>query len=305
MATEQFTADERKLLLNAPHWVYAAILATERGNIFTRGRESKVLKSFVSDYKSRSALVKEIIAGQKEADDNLKGSLDDAKRALSQVGELLERKAGLDEGNAVREFLMGAAEAVAAASQEETGKGKTATSAKEKEALAVIETALKATEADKRRRLEAIAAAESAKQAQQQAAVAQAQAAAERQREEAARAEAAKKAAQAEAERRRREAEAKQMAEDAAAHKPAAAPVAPAPAPKPAAGMAAPAQTTAPAAPAAAPRTYVVKPGDTLSGIAKQIYGKAARWPEIFEANRDLIKDPNLIHPGWELRIPE
>ena len=38
-----------------------------------------------------------------------------------RVGELLERKAGLDEGNAVREFLMGAAEAVAAASQAMNG----------------------------------------------------------------------------------------------------------------------------------------------------------------------------------------
>jgi len=51
-------------------------------------------------------------------------------------------------------------------------------------------------------------------------------------------------------------------------------------------------------------RTYVVKPGDTLSGIAKQMYGKAARWPEIIEANKDRIKDPNLIRPGWQLGIP-
>jgi nucleoid-associated protein YgaU len=61
------------------------------------------------------------------------------------------------------------------------------------------------------------------------------------------------------------------------------------------------------AAPAqeAAQRTYVVKPGDTLSGIAKEICGKVGRWPEIYGANKDRIKDPNLIRPGWELRIPE
>jgi nucleoid-associated protein YgaU len=50
--------------------------------------------------------------------------------------------------------------------------------------------------------------------------------------------------------------------------------------------------------------TYVVKSGDSLSKIAKEILGDAKRWPEIFEANKDKIKDPNLIHPGQELRIP-
>jgi nucleoid-associated protein YgaU len=51
-------------------------------------------------------------------------------------------------------------------------------------------------------------------------------------------------------------------------------------------------------------RTYVVQSGDSLSQIAKQLYGDAKRWPEIYEANKDKIKDPNLIHPGQELRIP-
>ena len=51
-------------------------------------------------------------------------------------------------------------------------------------------------------------------------------------------------------------------------------------------------------------RVHVVKPGDSLSKIAKEVYDDANRWPEIFEANKDKIKDPNLIHPGQELRIP-
>lgn len=51
-------------------------------------------------------------------------------------------------------------------------------------------------------------------------------------------------------------------------------------------------------------RTYVVKSGDSLSKIAQQFYGDAKRWTEIYEANKDKIKDPNLIHPGQELRIP-
>jgi nucleoid-associated protein YgaU len=55
---------------------------------------------------------------------------------------------------------------------------------------------------------------------------------------------------------------------------------------------------------AAKVRTYVVKSGDSLSKIAQQFYGDAKRWPEIFEANKDKIKDPNVINVGQELRIP-
>jgi nucleoid-associated protein YgaU len=50
--------------------------------------------------------------------------------------------------------------------------------------------------------------------------------------------------------------------------------------------------------------TYVVQPGDSLSKIAKEKLGDAARWSEIFELNKDQIKDPNLIHVGQELRLP-
>jgi nucleoid-associated protein YgaU len=49
---------------------------------------------------------------------------------------------------------------------------------------------------------------------------------------------------------------------------------------------------------------YVVKKGDTLSKIAKEIYGDAGLYPQIFEANRDILKDPNLIKIGQKLRIP-
>jgi nucleoid-associated protein YgaU len=48
----------------------------------------------------------------------------------------------------------------------------------------------------------------------------------------------------------------------------------------------------------------VVK-GDSLSKIAKREYGKASEWRRIFEANRDQITDPDLIHPGQVLRIPQ
>jgi nucleoid-associated protein YgaU len=53
-----------------------------------------------------------------------------------------------------------------------------------------------------------------------------------------------------------------------------------------------------------AEETYVVVAGDSLSKIAKRCYGDANQWRRIFEANRDRIRDPDLIQPGWKLRIP-
>jgi nucleoid-associated protein YgaU len=61
-----------------------------------------------------------------------------------------------------------------------------------------------------------------------------------------------------------------------------------------------------PAAPPSqpAPRVYEVKSGDSLSKIAKQYYGNANEWRRIYDANRDQIKNPDLIHPGQRLVIP-
>lgn len=46
---------------------------------------------------------------------------------------------------------------------------------------------------------------------------------------------------------------------------------------------------------------YEVVKGDSLSRIGQQF---GVPWKEIFEANKDRIKDPDLIHPGWRLKIP-
>jgi nucleoid-associated protein YgaU len=51
-------------------------------------------------------------------------------------------------------------------------------------------------------------------------------------------------------------------------------------------------------------RRYVVVKGDSLSKIAQREYGDAKQWTRIFEANRDIITDPDLIHPGQALRLP-
>lgn len=55
---------------------------------------------------------------------------------------------------------------------------------------------------------------------------------------------------------------------------------------------------------AAGGRTYTVKPGDTLSAIAKEHLGNANAYMKIFEANRDQLSDPDKIKPGQVLRIP-
>jgi nucleoid-associated protein YgaU len=49
---------------------------------------------------------------------------------------------------------------------------------------------------------------------------------------------------------------------------------------------------------------YTVKPGDTLSKIAKAQYGDAMEYPVIFEANKPMLTDPDKIYPGQVLRIP-
>ena len=49
---------------------------------------------------------------------------------------------------------------------------------------------------------------------------------------------------------------------------------------------------------------YVIQKGDTLSAIAKHYYGKANDYPRIFDANREVIKNPDLIYPGQKIRIP-
>jgi len=49
---------------------------------------------------------------------------------------------------------------------------------------------------------------------------------------------------------------------------------------------------------------YVIQQGDTLSAVAKKLLGNANDYTKIFEANREVIKDPNLIYPGQKIRIP-
>ncbi|HYN09882.1 MAG TPA: LysM peptidoglycan-binding domain-containing protein [Vicinamibacterales bacterium] len=51
-------------------------------------------------------------------------------------------------------------------------------------------------------------------------------------------------------------------------------------------------------------QAYTVQSGDTLSKISKQFYGNANSYMKIFDANKDQLKDPDVIKPGQVLRIP-
>jgi nucleoid-associated protein YgaU len=72
-----------------------------------------------------------------------------------------------------------------------------------------------------------------------------------------------------------------------------------------AAKPAAAAAGTAAAEPATQDEFYEIKKGDTLGKIAKQFYGNASKYMKIFEANRDIIDNPDRIYPGQKIRIPK
>ena len=57
--------------------------------------------------------------------------------------------------------------------------------------------------------------------------------------------------------------------------------------------------------PAPEARYHTVEKGDSLSKIAKEMYGDPMKYPVIFEANKPMLKDPDLIYPGQVLMIPE
>jgi len=50
---------------------------------------------------------------------------------------------------------------------------------------------------------------------------------------------------------------------------------------------------------------YTIQKGDTLSKIARKYYGDPMKYPVLFEANREVIKNPDLIYPGQVVRVPK
>ena len=64
------------------------------------------------------------------------------------------------------------------------------------------------------------------------------------------------------------------------------------------------ASMSTPTASAGSERTYTVVAGDSLSKIAKREYGDANKWHQIYAANKATISNPDLIHPGQVLTLP-
>jgi nucleoid-associated protein YgaU len=60
-----------------------------------------------------------------------------------------------------------------------------------------------------------------------------------------------------------------------------------------------------PGAASAGEKIHLVVSGDTLSALAKKYYGKAGQYMKIFEANKDILKNPDVIKVGQKLRIPD
>ena len=78
----------------------------------------------------------------------------------------------------------------------------------------------------------------------------------------------------------------------------------------PAAATAVPVVVTVRPAPTVAPtaiaeRVHTVASGDTLSSIAQKYYGDATKSAKIYEANKDILKDPNTLSVGQKLKIPD
>jgi LysM repeat protein len=339
-----FNANEWELIKDGPEWVFAA-LSTAEGNVAltVKAKESKGFKKAVKDFEGRNQLIRDVVADKSKPAKAIKrATLSDAEEALEKISDILDKKVGRQEADDFRDFLLAVGDAVAeAAGEGMLGAGKKV-SKKEFRALGKIETALKATEADKKARRQAEAAEakreEAAARAEREAA-AKAKREAEKERRERAAAakakqEAAKAKREAEKERKERQAAAKAKRDAAAkakreseatARREAQAKAkreaaeareereAMAKAKREAAAKARrEAQEAATSLAAAAATAYIgehtVVSGDSLSGIAKKYYGSTARdkWMAIYEENKDIIGDnPNLIHPGQVFKIPK
>ncbi len=304
-----FSTFEWKLLKDSPYWVQTAITAAEgRMSMIEKRREAKALTAFLKSHKSTDALVRDVLAAQdgKHGVDP-KTKLEDVGDTLDQIANIVEGKSNRKEFDAFNAFLTGAANAIAGATSEALLKKDDKISDEEAEALHLIATALRATEADKAKRAQAEAAAKREAIRKQQDAAKAVQAAKKKAELEKQLAEMKSAAEAAEAEAKRRAELAKKQAELQEARRKRMAEVRKKAAAAKAATAAAKATADAEAAAAAeaAKRVYVVQPGDSLSVIALNVYGNANKWRKIHEANQDIIKNPSLIYPGQELTIPD
>ncbi|MFK7800727.1 MAG: hypothetical protein AB8G95_03755, partial [Anaerolineae bacterium] len=173
MATKaSFNANQWEMLKNAPYLVQAAINKAEgRMGLMEVRRESKALKTYLSEYKGSNALIKAVIAESETVPDlSSHKTAESVADVLGDIADAVDSKTDEDEYDEFMDFLLGAGNAIADASSEGLLKRGDTISDEEEEALHLIAAALKATEADKHAR------ATKAAQAQRAAIVKQRQA---------------------------------------------------------------------------------------------------------------------------------
>lgn len=81
--------------------------------------------------------------------------------------------------------------------------------------------------------------------------------------------------------------------------------LAPVPAPEPNLQQSQVQPVAPPVPPPRPPRVHTVREGETLSDISERYYGTPNRWERIYRANQSIIRDPDRIHPGMRLIIPD
>lgn len=316
MSKEKLSDSDWMLVKDAPYWVNAALAAAEgKVAVLTSRREAKALQEAISSYQGDNALVRDIVAQQGEPAKEVKNATQStAEENLAQIATIVEEKLGEEDLDALNDFLLYIGQTVAGAAGEGMlGLGEKV-SEKEQAALEDIAEALRATdEHGKERRLarqrqqkeewqaekeaEAQARAQSTEKAEAEAR-AKAQAQAREKEAEKAKAAAAsevrKKAEQVrrEAQKARQATQEKQKAEREVAAREA--------------EEAKAAEEAAAAEAAKFIAEHEVVPGDNLSMISQKYYGTQVNWPQIYEANKEIIGDnPSLIRPGQRLRIPK
>lgn len=304
-----FSNSEWALIKDAPFWVQTAITAAEgRMGLVEKRREAKALEEFIGSYKSSDALVNAVLAEAKDGkhDVDAKADLEKVGATLEDIADAVEAKSSNREFDAFNDFLLDVGNAIASATGENMLKKKDTISDEEEEALHLVATALRATAADKAKRSAAAAAEQRAKITAQKKAAAEAAAKAKADQkaaaDAAAKAEAEKKVA--EMEKQLKEMEEEQKKREELAKKQDALREARRKRMVEARKKADAAKAAAEEEAAAQAAKYVVQAGDTLSAIALEKLGSANAWKKIYEANKDVIKNPSLIYPGQELTIP-
>ena len=301
-----FTSSQWQLIKDSPYWVQTALTTAEgRMGMVEKRKEAKALESALKNYKARDPLTKAVLAAQdgKHGINVRKTSNKDAINALKRVRAAVASKGSRKEADGFNAFLLSVGNAIAKAASEGLIAKGDKISDDEAEALANIADALEATAADKANRAAVSTKKRQAKLAtrkKQAEAAATRRADSEKKRKAAAAAKAKQEAAAARVEKARaraakqsRIAKNQKIARDArqkrigAANK-----------------RREEGAKQREAKKVAQMKTYTVKAGDTLGHIALAQYGSAVRWKEIFEANTDQLKSPNLIRPGQVLRIP-